>query len=68
MATIGPRHAVVDAFGIRAAGLAGSIMWSLVHVMYLVGWGNRAVTVIRWLLALTTRNRSQRLVDAGLRR
>ena len=39
------------------------MMWAFIHVMYLVGWGNRVITVMRWLFQLTTRNRSQRLVD-----
>jgi len=63
MATVGPRHAVVDAYGLRIGGFIGSMMWAFIHVMYLVGWGNRVITVMRWLFQLTTRNRSQRLVD-----
>jgi NADH dehydrogenase len=63
MATVGPRRAVVDAFGVQVGGLAGSLMWAFVHVMYLVGWGNRVVTVLRWLFQMTTNDRSYRLVD-----
>ena len=63
MATVGPRRAVVDAFGVQVGGLAGSVMWAFVHVMYLVGWGNRVVTVLRWLFQMTTNDRSYRLVD-----
>jgi NADH dehydrogenase len=72
MAQVGPRHAVVDAYGLRIGGFVGSVMWAFIHVMYLIGWGNRVITVLRWLIQLTTRNRSQRLVDvqhaAGWRR
>jgi NADH:ubiquinone reductase (H+-translocating) len=63
MAQVGPRRAVVDAFGLQVGGLFGSLMWAFVHVMYLVGWGNRLVTVVRWVFQMTTRNRSQRVVD-----
>jgi NADH dehydrogenase len=63
MANIGPRKAVVEAFGLQVGGLAGSVMWAFVHVMYLIGWGNRLITVLRWLVQMTTANRSQRLVD-----
>ena len=63
MAQIGPRRAVVDAFGIRVGGFVGSFMWAFVHVLYLIGWGNRFSTLLRWLFQLTTRNRSQRVVD-----
>jgi len=63
MAQVGPRRAVVDAFGLQVGGFFGSLMWAFVHVMYLVGWGNRVVTVLRWMFQMTTRNRSQRVVD-----
>jgi NADH dehydrogenase len=63
MATIGPRKAVVDAYGLRIGGLLGSLMWAFIHVMYLIGWGNRVITTLRWLIQMTTQNRSQRLVD-----
>ena len=63
MAQVGPRRAVVDAFGLQVGGLLGSFMWAFVHVMYLVGWGNRLVTVMRWVFQMTTRNRGQRVVD-----
>jgi NADH dehydrogenase len=63
MAQVGPRRAVVDAFGLQVGGYFGSLMWAFVHVMYLVGWGNRVVTVLRWMFQMTTRDRSQRVVD-----
>ena len=63
MATVGPRRAIVDAYGLRVGGLAGSVMWAFIHLYYLIGWGNRWVTLLRWLLQMTTRNRSNRLVD-----
>jgi NADH dehydrogenase len=63
MANIGPRKAVVNIFGLQMGGLAGSLVWAFVHVMYLIGWGNRLVTVLRWLWQMTTADRSQRLVD-----
>jgi NADH dehydrogenase len=65
MAAVGPRRAVVDAYGIKVGGFLGSLMWSFVHVLYLIGWGNRLVTLIRWLFALTFRSRSQRLIEVG---
>jgi hypothetical protein len=54
---------VVDAYGVQVGGLAGSLMWAFIHVLYLIGWGNRFSTLLRWLFQLTTRNRSQRVVD-----
>ena len=63
MATVGPRRAVVDAYGLRVGGFPGSVLWAFIHLYYLIGWGNRGVTLLRWLLQMTTRNRSNRLVD-----
>ena len=63
MATVGPRRAIVDAFGLRVGGFPGSLLWAFIHLYYLIGWGNRSVTLLRWLVQMTTRNRSNRLVD-----
>ncbi len=63
MATVGPRRAIVDVYGLRVGGFPGSVMWAFIHLYYLIGWGNRWVTLLRWLLQMTTRNRSNRLVD-----
>src|SRR5439155_1866140 len=48
MATIGHKYAVADAFGRRFTGLVAYLMWGIVHVMYLVGWGNRLGTMYTW--------------------
>ena len=63
MATVGPRRAIVDAYGLRVGGLPGSVLWAFIHLYYLIGWGNRSVTLLRWLMQMTTRTRSNRLVD-----
>ncbi len=45
MATIGHLSAVTDAFGMRFTGVTGYTMWGFVHVLYLIGWGNRVAAV-----------------------
>ncbi len=36
-------------------------MWGFVHVLYLVGWGNRLAAMFNWARALTfTKNRANR--------
>lgn len=63
MATIGHRSAVADAYGMRVTGSIGYTMWGSVHVLYLIGWGNRFATFYTWLRSLTfTRNRAQRVI------
>ena len=45
---IGHDRAVGLAFGVPVTGLE-LLIWALVHVRYLVGWGNRLITSLRWL-------------------
>ncbi len=63
MATIGHRAAVADAFGMKFTGVIGYTMWGLIHVLYLVGWGNRLGTMYTWARALTfSNNRGHRII------
>jgi NADH dehydrogenase len=63
MATIGHKYAVADAFGRRYTGVVAYGMWGLVHVMYLVGWGNRLGTMYTWARALyLSKNRGHRII------
>ena len=45
MATIGHLSAVT--------GVTGYTMWGFVHVLYLIGWGNRVAAILNWARALT---------------
>jgi NADH dehydrogenase len=70
LATIGRKRAVADAFGVQLAGRPAKAMWAFVHIAYLVGWGNRFGTMLRWMWTLASRNRRERLIsqhrhDAG---
>jgi NADH dehydrogenase len=63
MATIGYRSAVADAFGIKVTGFLAYVMWAFIHVMYLVGWGNRLGTLYTWARALWfSHNRGHRII------
>jgi NADH dehydrogenase len=63
MATIGYRAAVAEAFGMKFTGFIASVMWMFIHMLYLVGWGNRLGTVYTWLRALVfTKNRGHRII------
>jgi NADH:ubiquinone reductase (H+-translocating) len=63
MATIGHLSAVTDSFGMRFTGVIGYTMWGFVHVLYLVGWGNRLGAILSWSRALTfSNNRGHRLI------
>jgi NADH dehydrogenase len=63
MATIGHRAAIADAFGMKFTGVLGYTMWGFIHVLYLIGWGNRIGTMYTWARALTfSGNRGHRII------
>jgi NADH:ubiquinone reductase (H+-translocating) len=63
MATIGYRSAVADAFGVKITGFLAYLMWAFIHVLYLIGWGNRIGTLYTWARALWfTHNRGHRII------
>jgi NADH:quinone reductase (non-electrogenic) len=62
LAIIGRSRAVGTAFGIRFTGRLALFIWAVVHVGYLIGWGNRLVTLVRWLWTLLARDRGQRVI------
>ncbi|SES67842.1 NAD(P)/FAD-dependent oxidoreductase [Geodermatophilus poikilotrophus] len=63
MATIGYRSAVADAFGVKVTGFLAYAMWVFIHVLYLVGWGNRFGTLYTWVRALwLSHNRGNRII------
>ena len=57
MAIIGRRSAVVDAFGIRLAGLPARIGWLGLHLVYLSGLRNRLVVLMDWIAAYVSPTR-----------
>jgi NADH:ubiquinone reductase (H+-translocating) len=65
MATIGHLSAVTDSFGMKFTGVTGYTMWGFVHVLYLVGRGNRIAAIFNWARALTfSKNRAHRTITA----
>ncbi|MCE3555971.1 NAD(P)/FAD-dependent oxidoreductase [Pseudonocardia sp. RS11V-5] len=63
MATIGARQAVAQIRGVTITGYPAYLLWRYVHVMFLVGWGNRLGTLYDWLRSLRhARNRAHRLI------
>ena len=63
MATIGHKYAVADAFGRKFTGIIAYLMWGFIHVLYLIGWGNRLGTIYTWMRALyVSKNRGHRVI------
>jgi NADH dehydrogenase len=68
LAVIGHDRAVGMAFGVPVTGLGAMLIWALVHVRHLVGWGNRMITTLRWLWTMLARNRAERVIATPARR
>ena len=67
LATIGRGRAVAELPGLRLSGLPAWIVWLLVHLWYLIGFQNRLLVLIRWVISFVTRGRGARLITAGAR-
>ena len=64
MATIGRTHAVAQIFNrVKLGGFPAFMVWGVIHLAYLVGWGNRFGAVARWLWTVVARNRRERLIS-----
>ncbi len=63
MATIGRTHAVASSGGMSFTGITAYMMWAFIHVLYLIGWGNRFGTLYSWGRSLWfTKNRAHRTI------
>jgi NADH dehydrogenase len=62
MATIGRNKAVVDIGKLRFQGFFAWWVWMLVHLMSLIGFRNRLVTFINWMISYITFNGGVRLI------
>jgi NADH dehydrogenase len=62
MATIGRKIAVADFAWLRLSGRIAWLLWGVVHVMFLIGFRNRAAVLLNWLWAYVTFQRGSRLI------
>ena len=63
MATIGRSDAVAELpFGIRLRGFVGWLAWLVLHLVYLVGFRNRATVLLNWTYNYLTYDRAARLI------
>jgi NADH dehydrogenase len=65
LATIGRRSAVADFGAVRFSGPFAWLAWLFVHLMYLVGFENRVLVLIKWTYNYVTRNRGARLITGS---
>jgi NADH dehydrogenase len=64
VATIGRAAAVADIKGVKVSGFPAWITWLVVHLFYLVGFQNRVLVLIRWIIGFATRGRGTRLITS----
>jgi NADH dehydrogenase len=62
LATIGRSKAVADVKGLHLSGFPAWAMWLLVHIVYLIGFQNRLLVLMRWTVSFLTRGRGARLI------
>lgn len=62
MATIGRNRAVVDFRKIHLKGFIAWAGWMFVHLMYLIGFRNKAVVLVNWLWSYVTYDKGNRLI------
>jgi NADH dehydrogenase len=59
-ATIGRFRSVVNFHGLRLSGFPGWVVWALVHLTFLTGFGNRLTTLLKWTRSFIGRGRAER--------
>ncbi len=62
MATIGRRAAVADLGWVKLDGTLAWLLWSAVHVSFLIGFRNRLVVMLDWLWSYVTFQSGARLI------
>ncbi len=64
MAMIGRGNAIAAIGHTHFGGLAGWLVWNFIHVMFLIGFGNKLVVMADWLKNLVWRRRHCCLITA----
>jgi NADH:ubiquinone reductase (H+-translocating) len=62
MATIGRSRAIASFWNFNFSGLPAWFAWLFVHILYLVGFKNRLIVLIRWAWSFFNSRRGSRLI------
>jgi NADH dehydrogenase len=62
LATIGRSHAVAEVKGLQLSGFVAWVTWLAVHLVYLIGFQNRVLVLLRWTFSYLTRGRGARVI------
>jgi NADH dehydrogenase len=67
MASIGRAAAIMERGRLRMSGFLAWIAWLFIHVMYLIGFRNRIMVMIKWAWAYIRFEKTGRLIYGGLK-
>jgi len=62
MATIGKAKAVAEIKGIKLSGLTAWLLWSVIHIFFLIGFRNRFRVMIEWIWYYFSKNHGTKLI------
>ncbi|MDF1597214.1 MAG: NAD(P)/FAD-dependent oxidoreductase [Acidimicrobiia bacterium] len=62
MATLGRRAAIAEIHGFSLSGYPAWLAWLFIHLVFLIGFRNRAVVLFEWAKSYLTYGRSARLI------
>ena len=62
MATIGKSKAIAQIGPIQLNGLLAWLAWSIIHLMYLVGYRTKLLVLIEWIVSYIFNKKGPRLI------
>lgn len=62
LAIVGGTFAVADLRFLRFSGLTAWLLWAGVHIYFLIGFANRLLVLLQWLMALIIERRAVRVL------
>jgi NADH dehydrogenase len=62
LAVIGRGRAVADIWKLHFAGFLAWLVWTFVHILFLIGFRNRVLVIIQWAWSYVTYGRGARLI------
>jgi NADH dehydrogenase len=68
LAVIGRARAVADFGRLRLSGFLAWLTWCFVHILFLIGFRNRALVLFEWAWAYATEKRAARLITGSIDR
>jgi NADH dehydrogenase len=64
LAPVGKAHAVAQVGPFRTVGLLAWLLWSVVHIFFLIGFRNRLRVMFEWIWYYATQRPGSRLIIA----